>query len=142
MYYEMGLSKNANPSQSNSFEYTPGNLYNDNIPNRVSVENNTNMGAIRVSVISRKKNVQHNNTFKDSDNERKEFDTSSLLFKEINMIQIKENNGFEATYNNFKSVLFFVFDNIFENDRWCRRQHFFSEYFEQIMGNFEESILK
>jgi hypothetical protein len=145
MYYELGLGRNQSPG--NSFDnYSPPNFYNENynVPNRLSIGNKSNnIGAIRVSVISRKKSVPGGSqSNKNSDNDRKDFDSSSLLFREVNLIQLKENNGFEANYNNFKCVLFFTFDNVFETACWFNCRKFSSGYFDQIMGNFEESILK
>lgn len=147
MYYELGSEKNQ--SAGNIFENnTPPNIYNENynLPNRISIGNiSSNVGANRVSVISKKKiapSNSHSNKNSDTYNDTKDFDTSSLLFREANLIQLKDNNGFEASYNNFKSILFFTFDNVFKTNNWFSCRKFSSGYLDQILGNFEESLLK
>jgi hypothetical protein len=62
---------------------------------------------------------------------------------------VLENHGFEANFNDFKCVLFFIFDDIIYNDcgsnaSLCSniKPIYYENYFKLIQDKFEESILK
>lgn len=137
MYYEIG----AGNSHGNSFDQEHASN-----PRITLNNNNLSMGAIRVSVINKNKAPSSNaggndDNFKFASNKDINVDFASSVLKEINMFKFKDNNGFEAHFNNFKCVLFFVFDNVFDNYKWCTTKSRYSEYFDNVMGNFEESSL-
>jgi hypothetical protein len=61
---------------------------------------------------------------------------------------LNENYGFEASFNDFKCFLIFVFDDIvFNNSRnrllTCfKKENYYEDYFKSVQDKFEESILK
>jgi hypothetical protein len=117
MYYEMGCG-----SRSESAEEIPVQS------NRLSTGM---MGAIRISVISKgNKNILESKS-----------DETSCIF-DPNVIQGgRESNGFEARYNDFKCVMFFVFDNIFQSGATCCSGNIFKKYSSKVMNYFDESGL-
>jgi hypothetical protein len=128
MYYEIG--KGYNDHSIDGAENSP--------IQRTTIFNNNN-GATRISRISINKFAFN----RDNENilgTHKDNDCTSLMEK-INLFQFKEKNGFEGKYNNFKCVLFFAFENIFQTHSFCYNTSNYSLYRNNILNNFNENFI-
>lgn len=122
MYYEFGRTANTGNNSSNSQD--------DNTP--TGFMNRGSLPITRVSDIKR-------NYFDKVDCESDSYIID--LKKEINMFQFKDKVGFEASFNSFKCMFFFMFENIFENQRLCMRRKHYQKFLQEILSNFDESKL-
>jgi hypothetical protein len=123
IYYEIGKTANNSLDQSHRKKSTTS--------FRKSTEE---IKAFRISAITKNEEIYQDirtSTLRDNSL----FD----LRNELNLINFRENNGFEAHYNDNKVILFFVFDNIFENYSCFRTKNYYSDFFREISSRLEET---
>jgi hypothetical protein len=114
MYYEFGKQYQFN-------------VEDDNKPLSFRISN------LRVSKFSKLSDIK-----KEENNNETNFD---LSVKDPTYC-IKENYGFEASSNDRKCMIFFVFDDIKINATSGGKESYYDTFYNNIIGNFDESILK
>ena len=130
--------KLINESNSNSdlFKSKKINLSSSNFSSSNNSENN--------NYISPNKNIPIN-IFDDSDKEifinpesKKKLDDDisdiPLISNDSNSLIMK--NGFETSYNNFKGILYFRWDNIFYQKKSKSKRRFYSDYADEVLKYF------
>lgn len=132
MYYELGTDVNISKS-------TPQEEF---LFQRVSIENFA--GKLRFSVIPKPNQViDQKDNFITTQNRFSTFSAkrneSHSLINDINIIIFKDKFGFEAQYNNFKSILFFEFENAFDNQTACCYNGYYREFLAKFLRYFSEA---
>lgn len=114
-YYEFG--KNINNSMEETF----------NLQKNVSIG-----GFYRAS------NISKDNISELLFSNNKENNSLFELKNELTILQIKENNGYEASFNDFKCLLFFMFENISEKNGYRSvNDSVFNKYYEEMRNKFD-----
>ena len=152
LYYEFEANKNIskdsifnktrikliNDSNSNSdlFKSKKINLSSSNFSSSNNSENN--------NYISSNKNIQINifddidkEIFINPENKKKLDDDISeipLISNDSKSLIMK--NGFETSYNNFKGILYFRWDNIFYQNKSKSKRRFYSNYADEVLKYF------
>jgi hypothetical protein len=135
IYYELGKNYLDNKPPLDDQSLATANVITNNQQRIHSITNNP---QFRLSSLS-KGNISE--IGRDVSSSHKEEKSLFDLKQECNLINFQDNNGFEAMYNEFKCILFFVFDDVFEQNSLCNSKDYYNEYFSEILARFEESYV-
>ena len=97
----------------------------------ISIEPNEDVSKIRISTSNFRISDIKNFNFSESG------DTICELDKDFSAIKYKNGNGFEAMFNNFKSILFFSFENVFEFRGHSFKSIDYNKYKNDLLKNFD-----
>ena len=132
MYYELGTSMNISKSTpQEEFPFQRISLENISGKFRLSVIPKTNQG-----IFPKDNFIATQNRFSTFSAKRNE---SQSLIDDINIIIFKDKIGFEASYNNFRSILFFEIENAFDNQTTCCYKGYYRKFLSKFLRYFSEA---
>lgn len=108
--------------------------FDQSISKSLSIDQNEEISKIRITASNfRVSDIKNFNFPEEGENE-----TISDLDKDISIVKYnKDGNGFEAKFNNFRAIMFFCFENIFEFRGHSWKRIDYTKYRTDLLKNFD-----
>lgn len=108
--------------------------FDQSVSKSISIDQNDDISKIRITASNfRVSDIKNFNFPEEGSNE-----TISDLDKDMSIVKYnKDGNGFEAKFNNFKAIMFFCFENVFEFRGHSWKTIDYNKYQTDLLKNFD-----